>query len=99
MNRNLDGSLLSIDDLRAVAVHVCGENAEKLALLEGHLHSDNLFRSHLTNITAAARFSMFMGGGEQLLVLDSRTPMNCPGFVEPPRTRGVADVLGPTNTN
>lgn len=91
MNRNLDGSLLSIDDLRAIAVHRSGANAKKLAELEGHLHSDNLFRSHLTNITGEARFAMF-GRGE--LTLDSRTPANCPGFTEPARTRGVADWLG-----
>lgn len=84
MNRNPDGSLLSCEDLAAIAV-ANGAPADVLMRLRGDLHKEELVRSALAQKTRAACFSMFTRGE---LGLDSRTPANSPGFVEPPRTIG-----------
>ena len=73
MNRNLDGTPLTVADLRNIAdANGLGAKADAL----GALHNTGLIRSGLMALTRDARFAMFMAGA---LVLDTRTDRNTTG--------------------
>lgn len=75
MNRKPDGSLLTNEDLFDIAVKD-GADSDKLRSVLGSLHGHAMQRSHLTFITAQARFN------DPTLKLDTRNVFT-PAAVEP----------------
>jgi hypothetical protein len=74
VNRNLDGSPLTEDQLLAYAI-AGGGDGEALRSKIAALHNTNLVRSMLTQASAKERMSAFL---RCELTLDSRTPANSP---------------------
>lgn len=59
MNRNLDGSQITTDQLIAIAVDHELKTLEELKLKRGHIHCEPLFRSEMISLTAETRLAMF----------------------------------------
>lgn len=62
MNRNLDGTLLTTDDLAAMTLAHNLLTSEALADIKASLHNDALLKSKLLSLTADLRFSLFTKG-------------------------------------
>jgi hypothetical protein len=80
MNRWLDGKRLTADDMRDIALQAELMDPVELANHCSAIHNPNGIASFLTTLTAKERYRMFSRGE---LMLDTRTPTNSPGFVEP----------------
>jgi hypothetical protein len=78
MNRNLNGTPLTNEQL----IEIARANGVTAKVLEGvnALHNTGLIRSKLIALTKGARFRMHAQG---LLMLDTRTPANSPGYRHP----------------
>ena len=80
MNRRLDGRWLTTADMTTIAIDAGLATAEEINNHLGVLHNETMGKSWLTSLTANERLRLFSRG---LLNLDTRTPANTPGYVEP----------------
>ena len=71
MNRNLDGSELSIAQLIGIADDAGLDHDAVVSKIAGH--GPHMARSHLLDLTRAARYDMWQRGS---LTLDTRTERN-----------------------
>lgn len=59
MNRNLDGTPLTTDQLVEIAIRNELRTKEQLDITRAHMHHEALFKSMLISLTAPARLEMF----------------------------------------
>lgn len=59
MNRNLDGTEISTDQLVTIAIKAELRTKEQLDNTRAHMHHETLFRSMLLSLTAMERRAMF----------------------------------------
>lgn len=80
MNRWPNGKRLTADDMRTIALDAKLMEPHSLDNHIHALHNAGLIISFLSSLTAKERHAMFY---RKELELDSRTPANTPGYVEP----------------
>lgn len=78
MNVHANRVDVTIPELKALAVEL-GHNTDTLSHMEGHLHNDGLFGSHLRLLLKDALFSLFAAG---FLLVDTR-PKSGPDMPTP----------------